>query len=136
MAKYLLIDDEKTPGVVAGLIMPGDLLSDQTDWEALHAKRLTWQRNITWAKSGEEAITAVKKGGWDTILLDHDLGGEISGSDISSYLKNNPAKLAKEVYLISFNSWGRKKMFNDLKKFYGFQDNHFVIIHLFGKVEE
>lgn len=92
--KVLLIDDER---------------------EAPHIKSMYGVDVTRVAKSYTEGIKALQEGGWDILLLDHDLnsypdGQEKTGTDIMKFLEANPALLPQSIKFVTMNPGGRQRM--------------------------
>jgi CheY-like chemotaxis protein len=74
---------------------------------------------VTCVMTAEDAISELKKDGWDYVFLDHDLGGQIyvpsgpgTGYEVAQWIHNNPEKKPKNVIIHSFNEPGRKNMYS------------------------
>jgi len=65
------------------------------------------------ARNGKVAIELLPKFSWDVVMLDHDLGQDVSGTDVVNFMMQNNIK-PKIVYLISMNPVGRERMKNIL----------------------
>lgn len=136
MPAYLIIDDEKTEHVVAGLIMPGpNFFMTEEGANMLHKEHEQWVKNVIVAKTLKEGLDEIKYNSWDTMCLDYDIK-EDKGTEISKYLKDNPGKLPKDLYLISFNPYGRHMMYEDLKPFYKYSDQiGNQVVHMFELIK-
>jgi len=74
--------------------------------------------------TAKDAIKEVKKGNWDWIFLDHDLGGmqmvesgEETGWEVADFISRNPELAPKiKIVLHSLNPAGRKNMKNVLRR--------------------
>lgn len=64
-----------------------------------------------------EGIEELKKKTFDTLLLDHDLGGIKTGYDILCWLEINTEFIPENIMLISNNPVGIKNMAAVLNKF-------------------
>jgi len=101
--KVLLIDDER---------------------EAPHIKSMYGVDVTKIARSYSEGIEDLKQGGWDVLLLDHDLnsypdGVEKTGTDIMKFLQENPQLLPQSIIFVTMNPGGRRRMegiLSDIKK--------------------
>ena len=92
--KVLLIDDER---------------------EIPHIKSVYGIEVTKVAKSYTEGIQALQEGGWDMLLLDHDLnsypeGKEKTGTDIMRFLQANPKLLPQSIIFVTMNPGGRRRM--------------------------
>lgn len=92
--KVLLIDDER---------------------EVPHIKSMYGVDVTRVAKSYDEGIKALQEGGWDILLLDHDLnsypdGVEKTGTDVMKFLQENPNLLPHSIVFVTMNPGGRRRM--------------------------
>jgi len=77
------------------------------------------------ARTYADGIDALRKGGWDVLYLDHDLGcfdesgREQTGYDIMCWLEANPEFLPGKIVLVTSNPSGRQKMQQVVDKLYG-----------------
>ena len=123
MSRILIIDDEKSPKVVGMMIYPlvgleGDAKSEQI------GNAMDFADDVdTWAKNVKDGLEAIIDGGhWNVMCLDHDMGARV-GTEITSFLHQNPQYLPDEVYLISMNPVGKQNMFNDLRYHYAIRQD-------------
>lgn len=68
-----------------------------------------------------EGIDALSEQPWDLLLLDHDLGEEISGNDgygVANWLERNPQHMPKMIEIVSSNPVGRQNIERVLQKYY------------------
>ena len=73
------------------------------------------------ARTYEEGIRMlIEEGPWDELLLDHDLGDELTktGYDILCFLEENPKLLPRKTTLVTANPVGRMRMQLVLDKIY------------------
>lgn len=89
------------------------LIDDQR--EAPHIKSMYGVDVTRVAKSYDEGIRALQEGGWDVLLLDHDLnsypdGVEKTGSDIMKFLQENQNLLPQSIIFVTMNPGGRRRM--------------------------
>ena len=75
------------------------------------------------ARTFEDGLAALKDGGWNKLLLDHDLGDESNpektGYDIMCWLEANQCYLPGSIEIVSANPVGRKRMQVVIDKLYG-----------------
>jgi hypothetical protein len=73
-----------------------------------------------YAKNYYEGIEELKKKGWSTLFLDHDLGdsGWPTGMDVLNWLEANPEYLPDEIVIIS-RSPRKLEMKKLVNKLYG-----------------
>jgi CheY-like chemotaxis protein len=92
MKKILMIDDQKEAKHITK-DKYADNFSDKyfTD-EEVHVVR-----------TYEEGIEELKKGGYDTLLLDHDLREKHNGHDVLMWLESNPQYFPSKIALITAN---------------------------------
>ena len=90
------------------------LIDDERSVEFVNHK---WGVQVTdVARTFGEGINAIKAGGIDTLLLDHDLacfdedGNELTGYKIMLFLEEHPEYLPKRILLVTSNPVGRAKM--------------------------
>lgn len=123
MARILIIDDEKSPKVVATMLYPLDGLTGDAKSEQI-GNCMDFADDVdVWARSVKDGLEALIDGGqWDTVCLDHDMGDRV-GTEITQFLHLNPQYLPKEVYLISMNPVGKQNMFNDLRYHYTIRED-------------
>lgn len=70
------------------------------------------EANIT-ALTFEEGLLQLREGSWDELILDHDLGGPMTGYDILVIgLQENI--IPNVVRLVSMNPIGKERMYNIL----------------------
>jgi hypothetical protein len=72
-------------------------------------------------EADREGLQALQEGGWDLLLLDHDLGDpdpRHTGYDLLSWLERNPQFLPKRIELVTANPVGREKMKMVIEKLY------------------
>lgn len=89
------------------------LIDDQR--EAAHIKSMYGIDVTEVARTYDEGVTALQKGGWDVLLLDHDLnsypnGVEKTGTDIMQFLQQNPQLLPHTITFVTMNPGGRERM--------------------------
>lgn len=103
--RILLIDDVRLPSYVQGTY--GIDLEATAEWHV--------------AKNYEEGVSLLRQGGWDMLCLDHDLGNETAktGYDVMCFLEENTQYLPKEIFIVSANPVGRKRMQQVIDKLYG-----------------
>lgn len=84
-----------------------------------------WTVRVTHvARTFAEGINALKQGGIDILLLDHDLGcfdddgNELTGYKIMLFLEEHPEYLPKKIILVTSNPVGRAKMQTVIDKLY------------------
>jgi hypothetical protein len=133
----LIIDDEKTINVVAGLIMPGNskFFENKKDEEKLHEQHKAWIKDTLLVTSIEAALEHIKYQDWDTICLDYDVKDKY-GSEITDFLKDNKKRIPAHLYIISFNPYGRKIMYDTMEKFYKYEEEIGTqVIHFRDKVK-
>lgn len=94
--RILLIDDIRTLSMVCG--------DDDPD---------EFRKLATTFSEGIEALD--KEGPWDVLHLDHDLGDGGDGADIMLWLAEHQDKLPKEIYFVTANIDGYKRMAGILK---------------------
>ena len=118
MLTNLVIDDDKTLNVVAGLIMPGpELFSGEPESVKLHTEHKTWVANSFLAKDVPSGINEIKYHAWDKIYLDYDIV-QHKGSMVTDFLKENRNRIPNHLYLITLNPYGRLTMLNAMQPFY------------------
>ena len=75
--------------------------------------------DLTFVTTVEQAISKLSLNEYDAIFLDHDLGGkqmvtsgghEPTGYDVAVWLKNNPDRCPKQIYIHSYNPTGAQNM--------------------------
>lgn len=89
------------------------LIDDQR--EASHMKSMYGIDVTEVARSYDAGIEALKKGGWDVLLLDHDLesypdGVEKTGTDIMKFLQQNLHLMPHTITFVTMNPGGRERM--------------------------
>ena len=68
------------------------------------------------AKTYDEAIALIKKGNWDIIMMDHDLGcydsegKELNGTHVLSFIEEHIQYKPTNFIMVSANPVGRKNM--------------------------
>jgi hypothetical protein len=62
------------------------------------------------ARTYDDGIVALQNGPWDVLYLDHDLGEEKTGYDITNWLEQNPAYQPEAVVLVTMNPVGRENI--------------------------
>jgi hypothetical protein len=65
------------------------------------------------ARTYEDGIKAIDEGGWDVLLLDHDLGDtnpQHTGYGIVQHMEENPELRVPEVRLVTANPVGKANM--------------------------
>lgn len=74
--------------------------------------------DVQLAKTFKEGIRELQKleQKWETLLLDHDLGGIMTGYDVILWLEANKKSMPENIILITNNPVGRKRMFDVLLK--------------------
>ena len=79
--------------------------------------------DLTLVTTAEQAISKLSLHTYDAVFLDHDLGGKImvqsggkesTGYDVAVWLKNNPDRCPKDVYIHSLNPVGSDNIKNVL----------------------
>lgn len=85
----------------------------------------TWNVEVTdVARTFAEGINAIKAGGVDTLLLDHDLGcygedgAELTGYKIIVFIESHPEYKPGQIILVTSNPVGRAKMQVVIDKIY------------------
>ena len=75
------------------------------------------------ARNYEDGVQALQEGGWDLLLLDHDLGDprqpEKTGYDIMVFLEENQELLPGKIACVSSNPVGRARINQVIDKLYG-----------------
>lgn len=104
MKKILMIDDKKDPNC-----MIKDNYAD-----SFQDKYFT-EGEIHCVRTYREGLEELKKKGWETLLLDHDLGGIKTGYDILCWLEEHLEFLPKTILLITNNPVGLKRMVSVLQ---------------------
>jgi len=73
--------------------------------------------HIVIVETTTEAIKLLLEKKWDTLFLDHDLGGQEmvpsgpgTGYEVACWLEEHPSYMPKQVIVHSFNPDGRKRM--------------------------
>jgi hypothetical protein len=78
--------------------------------------------DVTIARTYDDGIEYLKKGKWDALYLDHDLGHEEdykTGYGIMCWLEENQEYLPDVISFVTSNPIGRKKMEMVRVKLYG-----------------
>ncbi|NJO48166.1 MAG: hypothetical protein HC840_00460 [Leptolyngbyaceae cyanobacterium RM2_2_4] len=98
------------------------LIDDIRDVEFVNKN---WNVQVTdVARTFAEGINALKQGGVDTLLLDHDLacfdeeGNELTGYKIMTFLEEHPEYLPNKILLVTSNPVGRAKMQSVIDKLF------------------
>lgn len=76
------------------------------------------------SRNYSDGIRALREGGWDLLLLDHDLGDfedktEKTGYDVMCFLEENEELLPGKIQCVSSNPVGRRKIQQVIDKLYG-----------------
>ncbi len=104
MKKILMIDDKKDPQC---------MIKDNYA-EKFEDKYFT-EEEIHCVRTYKEGIEELQKKGWETLLLDHDLGGIKTGYDILLWLEGHVEFLPKTILLITNHPVGMKRMADTLR---------------------
>lgn len=98
------------------------LIDDLRDVEFVNK---TWNIQITdVARTYNEGIKSLKKGGVSTLLLDHDLacfdeqGNELTGYNIMLFLEEHQNYLPDQIILVTSNPVGRSRMQTIIEKLF------------------
>ena len=94
------------------------LVLDDDDERLKIFRRNLIGHSVTLVKTAHEAIYELDRNGpFDTVCLDHDLGGLINvasgpgtGYEVAEWLSQNPDKQPTQIIIHSFNEPGRKRM--------------------------
>lgn len=85
--------------------------------------RRGWIGETVAARTYDAGVELLQSFRWDALWLDHDLGpGDLSGYQVMCWLETHQDRMPNEVYVVSSNPAGRKRIEQVLKKFYEF--NH------------
>ncbi|MDB4330116.1 hypothetical protein N9948_00045 [bacterium] len=91
------------------------LIDDLRTWGTEKIKKLNLPKG-TIAKNYASGITELKKGNWDMLLLDHDLGEEKDGMNILEWLEEEAIKsqkfIPKKIIIVTDNAAERNRMKN------------------------
>lgn len=121
MARILIVDDQKSPIVVASMLFPLNNLQGDAKSEQI-AAGLDFKEDVdVWAQTVDKGLEAIHDGHWNIMCLDHDMGTK-NGTVITQFLSQNPDHLPDEVYFISMNPVGKQRMINDLLHFYSLRE--------------
>lgn len=96
--KILMIDDAK------------ECIHIVKDLYADFSEKYYQENEVHVVRTYKEGIDELKKKTYDTLLLDHDLGGTKTGYDILCWLETNAEFIPKNIFLISNNPVGVKNM--------------------------
>jgi CheY-like chemotaxis protein len=103
--KILMIDDKKE-----AIHMVKDNQADKM------IDKYYQEDEVHLVRTYKEGLEELQKKSYDTLLLDHDLGGIKTGYDILLWLEVNPDLSPDNIILISHNSVGVKNMANVLDR--------------------
>lgn len=77
--------------------------------------------SVTTVETSKDAITQLAQNDFDTLFLDHDLGGQAfvksgdgTGFEVAIWLAKNPDRKPKQIVIHSFNPTGAQNMKNVL----------------------
>jgi hypothetical protein len=91
------------------------LIDDLRNFETEKIKNLNLPKG-TIARNYKEGISELKKGGWDVLLLDHDLGEEKDGMNVLDWLEEkaleNEKYIPKKIVPVTDNAAERNMMRN------------------------
>ena len=81
------------------------------------AFRAKYGFDLTIVETTSEAIELLESQEWDTLFLDHDLGGETmvdsgsgTGYEVAKWLSEHPERKPRQIILHSYNPVGRANM--------------------------
>jgi DNA-binding response OmpR family regulator len=104
--KILMIDDKKEAKHIT-----------KNKYAENFADKYFTDEEVHVARTYKEGIEELKKGGYDLLLLDHDLGGKHNGHDVLMWLEQNPQYFPPKITLITFNPGVVGKMIAVLMNF-------------------
>jgi CheY-like chemotaxis protein len=77
--------------------------------------------SVTTVETSKDAISKLSQHDFDTVFLDHDLGGKAfvksgdgTGFEVAEWLSKHPEKKPKQIIIHSFNPTGAQNMKNVL----------------------
>jgi len=83
----------------------------------VHFKKALLKHIVDHTEDSKAAIELLKEHNYDTLFLDHDLGGkqlvasgEGTGYEVAEWLSKNDSRKPRQIYLHSLNGPGRKNM--------------------------
>jgi len=99
------------------------LILDDDDTRHTLFKQNYSKHDLVHTYTADEAIDALKRGTYDVVFLDHDLGGkqmvdswgeEPTGYTVAKWMAMNPERKPGQVYIHSLNPVGARNMHNIL----------------------
>jgi CheY-like chemotaxis protein len=103
MKKVLLVDDMREPRWVR----------DPHCTEGTSCIADSYEVEVV--RSGEAGVEALKRGGWDAVFLDHDMGHGMTGMGVIRFLDENHHLIPKQVHLVTANIVAGPNMYDYLK---------------------
>src|SRR5665213_1775832 len=95
----IVVDDEKTLNIVAGLVMPGPgLFSEEKESQELHEQHKTWISNSMLFTTLAHGLEQIRYHSWAAIYLDYDIQKN-KGTEITAFLKENRKRIPADLYL-------------------------------------
>jgi len=92
------------------------ILEDSSERQQAFLKKFS-EFNLAIVETAQDAIEKLQSQKWDSILLDHDLGGETNvesgpgtGYEVAQWLANNPDHKPEQIIIHSANPVGRDRM--------------------------
>jgi CheY-like chemotaxis protein len=92
------------------------ILEDSVERQKLFTKKFG-EHILVMVDSAKSAIEELQSQKWDTVMLDHDLGGEYgvdsgpgTGYEVAKWLSENPQHKPHQIIIHSANPVGRDRM--------------------------